>query len=118
MNLTLTVLEITAPVFLLAAIGFGWVRLGFEYRVQFVTRLAMTLAVPCLVFTALMRTEIDPAALATLSLAAFAAYALAWMDFKGRGLLIAMVVGLLVVPLPPLWLRNSLVGTMASVWPG
>ncbi|WP_194097808.1 AEC family transporter [Marivivens aquimaris] len=74
MNLALTVLEITAPVFILAAIGFGWVRLGFEYRVEFVTRLAMTLSVPCLIFTALMRTEINPEALAALSLAAFVGY--------------------------------------------
>lgn len=74
MNLFLTVLEIVAPVFLLGAIGFVWVKMGFEYRVQFVTRLAMTLAVPCLIFTSLMRTEIDPTALATLSLAALAAY--------------------------------------------
>lgn len=74
MNLFLTVLDIVTPVFLLAAIGFAWVRLGFEYRVEFVTRLAMSLAVPCLIFTALMKTEIDPAALATLSYAAIAAY--------------------------------------------
>ena len=74
MNLALTVLEITAPVFLLAAVGFIWVRLGFEYRVQFVTRLAMTLSVPCLIFTALMQTEIDPQSLTTLSLASVAAY--------------------------------------------
>lgn len=74
MNLALTVLEITAPVFLLAAVGFAWVKAGFEYRVEFVTRLAMTLAVPCLIFTALMKTKIDPQALTTLSLAAAAAY--------------------------------------------
>ena len=74
MQLALTVLEITAPVFLLAAVGYAWVRLGFEYRVQFVTRLAMTLAVPCLIFTALMDTQIDPGALAALSLAALATY--------------------------------------------
>ncbi len=67
-------LEIVTPVFLLGAIGFAWVRMGFEYQVEFVTRLAMTLAVPCLIFTSLMRTEIGPAALATLSLAALAAY--------------------------------------------
>jgi predicted permease len=73
-ELVLTVLEIVAPVFILAAIGYAWVRLGFEYRLQFVTRMAMTLAVPCLIFTALMKTEIDPAALSTLSLAALAAY--------------------------------------------
>lgn len=76
MNLFLTVLEIVTPVFLLGAIGFAWVRMGFEYQVEFVTRLAMTLAVPCLIFTSLMRTEIDPSALATLSLAALAAYGL------------------------------------------
>lgn len=76
MNIALTVLNITAPVFLLAAVGFVWVRLGFEYRVEFVTRMAMTLAVPCLIFTALMRTEVAPEALAALSLAAVAAYAI------------------------------------------
>lgn len=70
------VLETVAPVFLLAAVGFAWVRLGHEYRVQFVTRLAMSLAIPCLVFVSLMQTEIAPTALGALSLAALAAYAL------------------------------------------
>lgn len=74
-NLAITVLEITAPVFLLAAIGFGWVKAGFDYQVRFVTQLAMTLSVPCLIFTALMQTEIDPQALTKLSLATVAAYA-------------------------------------------
>lgn len=73
-NLALTVLEITAPVFLLAGVGFAWVKAGFEYRMEFVSRLAMTLAVPCLVFTALMQTQIDPAALSLMTLAAFLAY--------------------------------------------
>ena len=40
-----------------------------------------------------------PATIIPIVVAAFAAYALAWMDFPGRALLIAMVVGLLVVPL-------------------
>ena len=74
MNLALTVLNITAPVFLLAAVGFAWVRFGFEYRVEFVTRLAMTLSVPCLIFVALMKTQVEPSALAGLSLASFVAY--------------------------------------------
>jgi malate permease and related proteins len=73
-NLTLTVLEIVAPVFLLAGIGFAWVKLGFEYRIQFVTQLAMTLSVPCLIFVSLMNTQIDPAALTALSLATVVAY--------------------------------------------
>lgn len=74
MNLTLTVLEIVAPVFLLAGIGFVWVKVGIEYRINFVTQLAMTLAVPCLIFTSLMQAQIDPAALTALSLATVAAY--------------------------------------------
>ncbi|MGI3187251.1 AEC family transporter [Nioella aestuarii] len=76
MNLVLTVLEIVAPVFLLAATGFGWRKLGLEYPVEFVTRLAMTIAVPCLIFTALMQTELDPAALSAVTLTTLAAYAL------------------------------------------
>jgi len=74
-NLVFTVLEIVAPVFLLALIGYLWVRLGFEYRIQFVTQLAMTLSVPCLIFTSLMNTDVSPQALASISLAAVAAYA-------------------------------------------
>jgi len=54
-----------------------------------------------------------PATIIPILIAAFAAYALAWMDFPGRGVLIAVVVGLLVVPLqlalvPMLNLHNKL----------
>lgn len=73
-NLVLTVLEIVAPVFILALIGFTWVKTGHEYRLEFVTRLAMTLSVPALIFTALVKTEIEPAALTALSLATVVAY--------------------------------------------
>lgn len=83
MNLALTVLDITAPVFILAAVGFGWVKFGFEYRVEFVTRLAMTLSVPCLIFVALMTADIDPQALGALSLASFTAYGLVSLIFLG-----------------------------------
>ncbi|NKX45560.1 AEC family transporter [Roseicyclus persicicus] len=75
MEMLLTVLGIVAPVFLLGSAGFVWSKAGFDYPTEFVTRLAMTLAVPCLIFTALMQTEIAPAALTALSLAALAAYA-------------------------------------------
>lgn len=76
MNVALTVLEITAPVFILGAAGFTWVRAGYDYPTEFVTRLAMTLAVPCLIFTALVGAQIEPRALASLSLAAVLCYAL------------------------------------------
>ncbi len=74
MNIVLTVLEITSPVFLLAALGVAWDKAGWDYPVEFVTRLAMTLAVPCLIFTSLVKTEVAPSALAAISLAAFCAY--------------------------------------------
>ena len=40
-----------------------------------------------------------PSTIIPILIAAFAAYALAWMEFPGRSLLVAVVVGLLVVPL-------------------
>lgn len=40
-----------------------------------------------------------PATIIPIMIAAFAAYALAWMRFPGRAILIAVVIGLLVVPL-------------------
>ncbi len=90
MNLILTVLEIVAPVFLVAGVGFAWVKAGFEYRIEFVTRLAMTLAVPCLIFTALMKTEANLGDLAKLTLAGTAAYvvvgAIGWAVLKTAGL--------------------------------
>ncbi len=54
-----------------------------------------------------------PATVLPILIAAFAAYALAWMDFPGRSLLIAAVVALLVVPLqlaliPLLSLHNDI----------
>ena len=90
MDIALTVLGIVAPVFLLASTGFVWARTGYDYPTEFVTRLCMKLAVPCLIFTALMNTEIDPAALTALSLAALTAYvaviALSWLLVKLAGL--------------------------------
>ncbi|PYE86131.1 carbohydrate ABC transporter permease [Pseudoroseicyclus aestuarii] len=54
-----------------------------------------------------------PATIIPIVVAAFAAYALAWMEFPGRALLIAAVVGFLVVPLqlaliPLLRLHNAI----------
>ncbi len=63
-----------------------------------------------------------PATIIPILMAAFAAYALAWMDFKARGLLIAVIVGLLVVPLQlaliPMKLLHSALGIQGflGVW--
>lgn len=64
-----------------------------------------------------------PATIIPIMIAAFAAYAFAWMEFPGRDFLFAAVVGLLVVPLqmtliPVLRLYNTfhLTGTFPGIW--
>jgi len=65
-----------------------------------------------------------PSTVIPILIAAFAAYALAWMKLPGRGFLIAVIVGLLVVPLqmsliPLLKLYNAtgfLAKTYLGVW--
>jgi predicted permease len=73
-NLLVTVLQIVAPVFLLALIGFVWVKRGHEYRVAFVTQLAMSFSVPCLIFVALMKADIDRNVLTVTLMATCVAY--------------------------------------------
>jgi alpha-glucoside transport system permease protein len=64
-----------------------------------------------------------PAVVIPILVAAFAAYAFAWMDFPGRNLLFILVVGLLVVPLqsaliPVLQFTTNLglTGSFPAVW--
>ena len=64
-----------------------------------------------------------PATVIPITIAAFAAYAFAWIPFRGRGILFILVVALLVVPLqmaliPVLKLYSglSLYGTFIGVW--
>ena len=81
-EIALTVLAIVAPVFLLGSAGFVWAKAGYDYPTAFVTRIAMTLAVPCLIFTALMQADIALSTLGALTLASLLAYvaviALSW----------------------------------------
>ena len=70
----LNIFEIVAPVFILAAVGYIWVKFGFEYRVEFVTQFAMAITLPCLVFTALMKTEFQPYYFGNLLMAAILGY--------------------------------------------
>ena len=64
-----------------------------------------------------------PSTIIPITVAAFAAYAFAWMEFPGRRTLFAIVVGLLVVPLqmtliPILRVYNQigLSGTFLGIW--
>lgn len=64
-----------------------------------------------------------PATVIPITLAAFAAYAFAWIEFPGRSILFAVVVALLIVPLQmtlvPLlqvYNRTGLTGTFLGIW--
>jgi alpha-glucoside transport system permease protein len=64
-----------------------------------------------------------PATVIPITIAAFAAYAFAWIPFRGRGILFTVVVGLLVVPIqmsliPILKIYSGahLYGTFLGIW--
>ncbi len=64
-----------------------------------------------------------PAVVIPITIAAFAAYAFAWMDFPGRNLMFVIVVGLMVVPLQMalipilrVYTRFGVTGTYPAVW--
>ena len=86
----LQVLEITAPVFFLAMIGYVWKRTGHHFDIPFVSRMSMQIAVPALIFSVLSRIEIEPRAFADLAFASLALYAAiaagAWLLVRGAGL--------------------------------
>ncbi len=64
-----------------------------------------------------------PSTIIPITVAAFAAYAFAWIKFPGRDFLFAVVVGLIVVPLQMalipvlrMYTRTGLNGTFAGIW--
>jgi alpha-glucoside transport system permease protein len=64
-----------------------------------------------------------PAVVIPITIAAFAAYAFAWMDFPGRNLIFVIIVGLMVVPLQMalipilrIYTNFDLNGTFPAVW--
>jgi alpha-glucoside transport system permease protein len=64
-----------------------------------------------------------PSTVIPITIAAFAAYALAWMEFPGRRLMFVLVVGLMVVPLQMsllplfrLYSNAQLNGTYLGIW--
>jgi alpha-glucoside transport system permease protein len=64
-----------------------------------------------------------PATVIPITIAAFAAYAFAWIPFRGRGILFTIVVALLVVPLQmalipilQIYSAGNLYGTFIGIW--
>lgn len=85
----LQVLQITAPVFLLALAGYVWGRLRLNFDLEFITRLAINFSMPCLIFATLVKVEIDASAFRDIALAALAAYValglVLWLALRAAG---------------------------------
>ncbi|MEM0922795.1 MAG: AEC family transporter [Pseudomonadota bacterium] len=79
----LTVLEITAPVFLLGTVGVVWAWVGVAYDFAFVSRLVLNVSLPCLVFSTLAVTELSPAAMAEMAGASVLAFFLSGLVMWG-----------------------------------
>ena len=64
-----------------------------------------------------------PSTVIPITIAAFAAYAFAWVPFRGRGILFTIVVGLLVVPIQmslipilQIYSAGNLYGSFLGIW--
>ncbi|EWY37221.1 permease [Skermanella stibiiresistens SB22] len=63
---------VIAPVFVVAALGFGWARAKLPYDSAFITTFAINVSTPCLVFSALTRMHIGGDQLWTMAVASVA----------------------------------------------
>ena len=70
------IVAVMAPVFLIAALGYGWARAELPYSGPFITTFMINVATPCLVFATLLRLRFEAAELATIAGASLACLAL------------------------------------------
>lgn len=100
----ITLLTVFVPVFSLVLVGFLWKKQDHEYDIGFVTKIAVKLSLPCLMFVGLARADIDIATLSDVLLASVAAYAvvvvLVWLVIYAAGLTMR-------VYLPPIAFGNT-----------
>ena len=61
------IVAVMAPVFLIAALGYGWARADLPYSGPFITTFMINVATPCLVFATLLRLRFEAAELATVA---------------------------------------------------
>jgi predicted permease len=86
----LQILQITAPVFLLTLAGFVWARKKLSFDLAFVTRLSINFSLPCLIFSVLVKVEIEPNVFHNIAMASFVSYAtlgvVMWLGLRVSGL--------------------------------
>lgn len=93
---------VMAPVFLIAALGFGWARAGLPYDGAFVTTLMINVATPCLVFATLLRLRFEAAELALVATASLACLvltaAVAFAVLRAAGMPLRIYLPALIFP--------------------
>jgi predicted permease len=96
------VAAVLAPVFVLAAIGYGWRLTGAPFDMPFVTRIIMYIAGPCLVFTSLSQLTlplgqfwqmVGAIIVVTLGVAAVSAALIGILGLSQRSFLPALTLG-------------------------
>jgi hypothetical protein len=63
---------VMAPVFLVAALGFSWIRAKLPYDSAFITAFAVNVSTPCLVFSSLTKAQISGEQLGVMAVASVA----------------------------------------------
>ncbi|MGD9511971.1 MAG: AEC family transporter, partial [Geminicoccaceae bacterium] len=71
------IVAVMAPVFLIAALGYGWARADLPYSGPFITTFMISVATPCLVFATLLRLRFEGGELAAIAGASLLCLALA-----------------------------------------
>ncbi|MFO1046996.1 MAG: AEC family transporter [Geminicoccaceae bacterium] len=71
------IVAVMAPVFLIAALGYGWARAELPYSGPFITTFMINVATPCLVFATLLRLRFEADELLRIAGASLACLALA-----------------------------------------
>jgi hypothetical protein len=96
------VAAVLAPVFVLAALGYGWRLTGAPFDLPFVTRVIMYVAGPCLVFTSLSELTVPLSdfwgmvgamIVVTLTVAAVSAVLIKFLGLSQRSFLPALTLG-------------------------
>jgi predicted permease len=79
------IFTVILPVFICAAIGYTWIKMGQPFETVFVSKLVMSVGAPCLIFSTFMEIELDKDVFVSISTAALIC------------LLVFIVVGFLIL---------------------
>lgn len=88
------ILPVILPVFVIAAIGYGWARLGRPWDGVMVTEMVTHVSAPCLIFATLTKLEFSPEALGEMALATL-------LTIAGFGVVGVLVLKAMRLPLRP-----------------